>query len=128
MRKLRLLAALLAMMAVASMSTASPAMAYHDSPYDEGYSPYDEGYPPYDDEYGADWYVDEVTDMDCDEDTGTCEYEVVGEFGGYPAEFELVCDEEVYSLSDEGSSPYDEEGYSPFDDGSCTPTDDVDLL
>ena len=79
--------------------------------------------------------MEEVLDSEYDEDTGTWEYEVVGEFGGYPAEFELVCDEEVYSLSDEGSSPYDEgsspydeERHSPFEDGSCTPTDDVELL
>ena len=124
MKKLMLLAAILAMVLVA----AAPALAsYHDG--EEGPPGYDGEYPPgyYDDEYGGDWWVDEVLDSEYNEDTGTWEYEVVGEFGGYPAEFELVCDEEVYSPSDEGDSPYDEE-YSPFDDGSCTPTDDVELL
>ncbi|HEX2097648.1 MAG TPA: hypothetical protein VHF46_01135 [Rubrobacteraceae bacterium] len=128
MQKLRLLVTLLAMVAVvASMSIVSPVMAQPDSPYD------DHDYPPgyYDDEYGEDWQVDEVTDEDCDEVTGICEYEVVGEFGGYPAEFELVC-EEGFSPYDERFSPYDErfspydEGFSPYDEG-CTPTD-VDLL
>ena len=133
MRKLSLLATLLAVMTV----IAYPALAsYHDG--EEGPPGYDGEYPPgyYDDEYGSDWWVDEVLDSEYNEDTGTWEYEVVGEFGGYPAEFELVCDEEVYPLSDAGSSPYDdagsspydEEGYSPFEDGSCTPTDDVELL
>jgi hypothetical protein len=125
LRKLILLATLLAIMTV----IAYPALAsYHDG--EEGPPGYDGEYPPgYDDEgYGTDWWVDEVLDSEYNEDTGTWEYEVVGEFGGYPAEFELVCDEEVYSLSDEGASPYDEERYSPFEDGSCTPTDDVDLL
>jgi len=127
LRKLRLLAVLLSMMAVVSMSTASPVMAYpEDSPYDDRYSPYDDYPPYYDDAYGAAWYVDEVTDADCDEDTGTCEYEVVGEFAGYPAEFELVCDGEGYSPYAEGYSPYDE-GYSPYDAESCEPTD-VELL
>ena len=124
MRKLRLQAAMMAMMAVVCMSIASPvAMAsYHDSPYNDEYSPYhnaDEGppyydddeYPPYSDEYGVDWYVDEVTDEDCDEYTGTCEYEGVGEVAGYPAELEWWCDEE------------DSEYYGE----SCTLTD-VDLL
>jgi hypothetical protein len=126
LRKLTLVATLLVIMTV----IAYPAIAsYHDG--EEGPPGYDGEYPPgYDDEgYGtADWWVDEVLDSEYNEDTGTWEYEVVGEFGGYPAEFELVCDEEVYSLPDEGSSPYDEGGYSQFDDGSCTPTDDVELL
>lgn len=124
MQKLRLLVALLAIMAVVvSMSLVSPATAsYHNPPG------YDGEYPPghYGHEYGDDWQVDEVTDWDYDEDTGTWEYEVVGEFEGYPAEFELVCYDDRYSPYDEEFSPYDG-GYSRFDNESCTPTD-VELL
>ena len=133
-KKLMLLAAMLGIVMVA----ATPVLAYHDSPYpdsDEGPPGYDGGeYPPgyHEYEYGTDWYVDEVTDEDCDEVTGICEYEGVGEIVGYPAELEWQCAEEKSSPYDEGRSPYDErrspydEGNSPYDE-TCTLTD-VDLL
>jgi hypothetical protein len=124
-KKLMLLAAILAMVMVA----AAPVLAYHeDSPYpdsEQGPPGYDGGeYPPgYDEyEYGTDWSVEEVTDEDCDEETGTCEYEGVGEILGYPAELEWQC------TDDEGRhSPYDEGGHSPYYGESCTLTE-VDLL
>ncbi len=126
MKKLMLLAAILAMVMVA----AAPVLAYHeDSPYpdyEQGPPVYHDGgeYPPgYDEyEYGTDWSVEEVTDEDCDEETGTCEYEGVGEILGYPAELEWQC------TDDEGRhSPYDEGGHSPYYGESCTLTE-VDLL
>ena len=133
-KKLMLLATMLGIVMVA----ATPSLAYHDSAYpgsDEGPPGYDGGeYPPgyHEYEYGTDWYVDEVTDEDCDEVTGICEYEGVGEIVGYPAELEWQCAEEKSSPYDEGRSPYDErrspydEGNSPYDE-TCTLTD-VDLL
>lgn len=103
MRKLRLLAALLAMVAVLSIGASGPAMA--QSWWADDSDSWGGWYDPYDDygPYGYWWGDDDVTDVDWEYEPGYGWYpeEVAWEDDGYAYEVEYVpCDGDDLCVDD----------------------------